>query len=163
MLHKCNYIIVHLNFFPNSLLEYICFTVLCQFLWYNKVNQLHIYIYLLFFSVSFPIQVISEHFYRVACAIQQVLLVICFVYRSVSMSIPVSQFILPISSPLSITISLFFKSVTLFLPSSLKSLSLCCYSLPTLFSNLGTTDLTKHNSRKQSSFSQLEDEKNKSQ
>lgn len=79
------------------------------------------------------------------------------------MSVPVSQFILPISSPLAITISLFFKSVTLFLPSSLKSLSLCCYSLPTLFSNLGTTDLTKCNSRKQSSFSQLEDEKNKSQ
>ena len=32
-------------FFLTSLLEYNCFTVLCQFLLYNKVNQLYIYIY----------------------------------------------------------------------------------------------------------------------
>ena len=32
-------------FFLTSLLEYNCFIVLCQFLLYNKVNQLYIYIY----------------------------------------------------------------------------------------------------------------------
>ena len=31
-------------FFVTSLLEYNCFTVVCQFLLYNKVNQLCIYI-----------------------------------------------------------------------------------------------------------------------
>ena len=34
------------GFFPlTSLLEYNCFTMLCQFLLYNKVNQLYVYIY----------------------------------------------------------------------------------------------------------------------
>ena len=32
-------------FFLTSLLEYNCFTMLCYFLLYNKVNQLYIYIY----------------------------------------------------------------------------------------------------------------------
>ena len=34
-----------LFFFLTFLLEYNCFTVVCQFLFYNKVNQLYIYIY----------------------------------------------------------------------------------------------------------------------
>ena len=32
-------------FFLTSLLEYNCFTMVCYFLLYNKVNQLYIYIY----------------------------------------------------------------------------------------------------------------------
>ena len=32
-------------FILTSLLEYECFTMVCQFLLYNKVNQLYIYIY----------------------------------------------------------------------------------------------------------------------
>ena len=32
-------------FFLTSLLEYNCFTMVCPFLLYNKVNQLYIYIY----------------------------------------------------------------------------------------------------------------------
>ena len=36
---------VILFFFLTSLLEYNCFTMLCWFLFYNKVNQLYIYIY----------------------------------------------------------------------------------------------------------------------
>ena len=35
----CSYI------FLTALLEYNCFTMLCQFLLYNKVNQLYVYIY----------------------------------------------------------------------------------------------------------------------
>ena len=38
---ECNLIF----FFLTSLLEYNCFTMLCLFLLYNKVNQLYIYIY----------------------------------------------------------------------------------------------------------------------
>ena len=34
-----------LKIFFTSLLEYKCFTMLCQFLLYNKVNQLYVYIY----------------------------------------------------------------------------------------------------------------------
>ena len=37
-IHSC------LFFFKTSLLEYNCFTMVCQFLLYNKVNQLYIYI-----------------------------------------------------------------------------------------------------------------------
>ena len=40
------YYLHHLTwFFLTSLLEYNCFTMVCQFLLYNKVNQLYIYIY----------------------------------------------------------------------------------------------------------------------
>ena len=35
----------HEIFFFISLLEYNCFTMLCQFLLYNEVNQLYVYIY----------------------------------------------------------------------------------------------------------------------
>ena len=38
-------ILLFFSFFLTSLLEYNCFTVVCQFLLYNKVNQLYIYIY----------------------------------------------------------------------------------------------------------------------
>ena len=56
-------------FFKTSLLEYNCFTMLCQFLLYNKVNQLYVYIYphissLLHLSPTLPIpplQVVTKH------------------------------------------------------------------------------------------------------
>ena len=41
-------------------MDYNCFTMLCQFLLYNKVNQLYLYIYLFFFNFL-PIQVTTEH------------------------------------------------------------------------------------------------------
>ena len=56
-------------FFNTSLLEYNCFTMLCQFLLYNKVNQPSAYIYphipsLLSLPPTFPIpplQVVTKH------------------------------------------------------------------------------------------------------
>ena len=60
----------NVNFFlKTSLLEYNCFTMLCQFLLYNKVNQLYVYIYphipsLLHFPPILPIphlQVVTKH------------------------------------------------------------------------------------------------------
>ena len=55
------------------LLEYRCFTILCQFLLYNKVNQLYVYIYPFF--LGFPSH-LGHHrvLSRVPCAIQQVLI-----------------------------------------------------------------------------------------
>ena len=46
-LHVCChnlYTLLYLAFFKTSLLEYNCFTMVCYFLLYNKVNQLYIYI-----------------------------------------------------------------------------------------------------------------------
>ena len=55
------------------LLEYSCFTMLCQFLLYSKVNQLYVYIYPPFFG--FPSH-LGHHraLSRVPCATQQVLI-----------------------------------------------------------------------------------------
>ena len=55
------------------LLEYSCFTMLCQFLLYSKVSQLYVYIFPLFFR--FPSH-LGHHrsLSRVPCAIQQVLI-----------------------------------------------------------------------------------------
>ena len=69
----CKYVYIFLNlrrkFFLTSLLEYNCFTMVCQFLLYNKVNQLYIYIYphipsLLRLPPTLPIpplQVVTKH------------------------------------------------------------------------------------------------------
>ena len=56
-------------FLKTSLLEYDCFTMVCQFLLYNKVNQLYVYIYphissLLCLSPTLPIpplQVVTKY------------------------------------------------------------------------------------------------------
>ena len=57
------------NLFFLNVLEYNCFTVVCQFLLYNKVNQLNVYIYphissLLHLPSTLPIpplQVVTKH------------------------------------------------------------------------------------------------------
>ena len=58
-----------LFYFLTSLLEYNCFTMVCQFLLYNKVNQLYIYIYHHISSILRlpptlpipPLQVVTKH------------------------------------------------------------------------------------------------------
>ena len=79
-------------------LGYSCFTKLCQFLICNKWNRLYVYIYPLF--IGFPFRLGHHRALRkVPCATQQVLF-ICFIQRSVYMSIPTFQFIPPHLSPL---------------------------------------------------------------
>ena len=63
------YVIIFIKF----LLEYSCFTILCQFILYSKVNQLCVYIYPLFFG--FPSHLgYHRALSRVPCVIQQVLI-----------------------------------------------------------------------------------------
>ena len=58
--------------FLKFLLVCSCFTMLCQFLLYSKVNQLYVYIYLLFFVLPSHL---DHHraLSRVPCAMQQAL------------------------------------------------------------------------------------------
>ena len=112
-----------LFFFLNSLLEYNCFTLLCQFLLYNKVNQLYVYIYphipsLLCLPPTLPIPalwVVSKHGADLPVLCGCFPLAICFTFGSVYMSVPLSlrpslPFPLPVSSsPFSTSASLFLS------------------------------------------------------
>ena len=92
--------ICHLFFFQTSLLEYNCFTTVCQFLLYNKVNQLYIYIYphissLLHLPPTLPIlplQVGKKHRADLPVPCGCFPLAIYFIFGSVYMSMPLSHF-----------------------------------------------------------------------
>ena len=77
--------------FFKLLLAHSCFTMFCWVLLYKKVNQLYIYPLLSRFSPH-----LGHHraLGRVLCAMKQVLTVY-FIYKSVYMLVPVSQFIPP--------------------------------------------------------------------
>ena len=102
-------------------LKYNCFTVLCQFLLYNK-NQLYVcnipsLLSLLPTPTIPPLQVITEHRAELPVLyIQHFQLAVCFMHGSIYMSVLLSQFIPPSPSP----------------PvSTVHSLCLCLYSCPT--------------------------------
>ena len=94
-------------FFLTSLLEYNCFTMVCQFLLYNKVNQLCIYIYphipcLLRLPHTLPIpplQVFTKHRADLPVLCSCFPLAIYFTFGSVYMSMPLSHFIPAYPSP----------------------------------------------------------------
>ena len=80
--------------FKNLLLEQGCFTVLCQFLLYRKSESaLCIDVFLLYHQRALS---------GVPCAMQQVSMAFCFIYRAPQMSIPTSQFTPPRFSPLGV-------------------------------------------------------------
>ena len=91
---------ISLCFFLTSLLEYNCFTMLCQFLLYNKVNQLYIDIYphispLLCLPPTLPIpplQVVTKHPADLPVLCSCFPLAIYFTFGSVYMSMPLSHF-----------------------------------------------------------------------
>ena len=95
------------------------FPMLCQFLLYNKVNHLYVYIYFLpLESAPSPIpliQVISEHHAEFPVPSRRFSLAICLTHGSVYMSVPISQFILPSSSS-HMSTCLFYMSASVFLP-----------------------------------------------
>ena len=88
-------------FFLTSLLEYNCFTMVCQFLLYNKVIQLYIYIYphissLLLLPPTLPIpplQVVTKHLADLPVLCGCFPLAIYFTFGSVYMSMPLSHFV----------------------------------------------------------------------
>ena len=110
--------------FLASLLAYNCFRMLCQFLLYNKVNQLYIYIYthipsLLHLPPTLPIppfQVVTKHRadFPVLCSCFP--LAIYFTFCSVYMSMLHSHFVPAYPSPS--------------LCPQVHSLHLCLYSCP---------------------------------
>ena len=110
-------------FFFTSLLEYNCFTLLCQFLLHNKVNQLYVYVYphitsLLRLPPTLPIpplQVITKHRADLPVLCSSFPLANYFTFGSVYMSVLLSHFI-PASPPCPVSPSPFSMSVSLFLP-----------------------------------------------
>ena len=100
-------IIYFLFLFFTSLLEYNCFTMVCQFLLYNKVNQLYVYIYphissLLRLPPTLPIpplQVVTKHPADLPVLCGCFPLAIYFTFGSVYMSMPLSHFVPAYPSP----------------------------------------------------------------
>ena len=119
-LYVCMYVCMY---FLASLLEYNRFTTLCQFLLYNKVNQLYVYIYphipsLLSLPPTIPIpplQVVTKHRADLPVLCGCFPLAIYFTFGSVYMSMPLSHFI-PASPSSPVSSSPFSTSVSLFLP-----------------------------------------------
>ena len=94
--------------FLTSLLEYNCFTMVCQFLLYNKVNQLYIYICsrILPSCISLPpalpiphLQVVTKHRADLPLLCSCFPLAIYFTFGSVYMSMPLPHFVPAYPSP----------------------------------------------------------------
>ena len=82
------------------LLEYNCFPVLCWFLLYNQVNQLHVYIHPLPLELpSYPLSPpITEHRAELPVVHSAFPLAVCFTHTSECESTLLSRFIPPPSS-----------------------------------------------------------------
>ena len=95
------------EFLKTSLLECKCFTMVCQFLLYNKVNQLYTYIYshissLLCLPPTLPIpplQVVAKHGADLPVLCSCFPLAIYFTFGSVYMSMLLSHFVPAYPSP----------------------------------------------------------------
>ena len=100
-------------FFLTSLLEYNCFTMLCQFLLYNKVNQLYVCIYphipsLLHLPPTLPIpplQLITKHQADLPVLCSCFPLAIYFTFGSVYMSMLLSHFVPAYPAPFKFKLS----------------------------------------------------------
>ena len=96
---SCSITFIYL--FTFNIFEYNCFTIVCQFLLYNKVNQLYIYIYpyisfLLRLPPTLPIpplQGVTKHRADLPVPCGCFPLAICFTFDSVYMSMPLSHFV----------------------------------------------------------------------
>ena len=96
-----------LFFLLTSSLEYNCFTMVCYFMLYNKVNHLFIYIYphissFLCLPPTLPIpplSVVTKHRADLPVLCGCFPLAICFTFGSVYMSMPLSHFAPAYPSP----------------------------------------------------------------
>ena len=108
-IYKLQHLHIHLpaSLFLTSLLEYNCFTLLCQLLLYNKVNQLYVYIYLHIPSLLslpptlpiLPLQVVIKHLADLPVLCGCFPLAIYFTFGSAYMSTLLSPFIPGYPSP----------------------------------------------------------------
>ena len=88
-------------YFLTSLLEYNCFKMVHQFLLYNKVNQLYVYIYLHILSLLHlpptlpipPFQVVTKHRADLPVLCGCFPLAMYFTFGSVYMSMTLSHFV----------------------------------------------------------------------
>ena len=110
------------GFFKTSLLEYNCFSMLCWFLLYNKVNQLYVYIYphipsLLRLTPTLPIppfSVVTKH--RADLPVLCSCFPLAIYFGSVYMLMLLSHFVPASPSPTPVSSSPFSTSASLFLP-----------------------------------------------
>ena len=109
-------------FFLTFLLEYNCFTMLCYFLLYNKVNQLYIYIYPHIYSLLLlpptlhipPLYVDTKHQADLPVLCSCFPLAIYFTLGSVYMSMPLSHFVPAYPSPSHVLKSILY--ICVFIP-----------------------------------------------
>ena len=116
-----------LIFFLTSLLEYNCFTMLCQFLLYNKVNQVYVYINLHIPSLFCltPTQPISPLF---VTSWSQSTELISLCYAAASHQLSILLWVVSICQCYSLTSS----QLTLPPPRVLKSIVSICVFIPVL-------------------------------
>ena len=150
--------LICLFIYLTCLLEYNCFTMVCYFLLYNKVNQLYIYHHtssLLCLPPILPIpplQVVTKHRADLPVLCSCFPLAIYFTFGSVYMSMPLSHFIPTYPSPLPVSSSPFSTSASLFL--YLDSIHMCQHMVFvflfltyfTLYADSRSTHLTTNNS-----------------
>ena len=98
------------NFYWDIVDLQCCVSFRCTAKWIS-----YTYTYIHSFLDSFPIEAITEYWVEFPVLYSRSILVICFIYSSVYMSVLVFQFIPPPLTPPAVTISLFSTSVTLFL------------------------------------------------
>ena len=92
-------VFISTEFFKKKLFMYSWSTMMCYF---HVFNYTHTHMYIYSFSDSFPIEVITEYWVEFPMLYSRSLLVIYFIYSSVYILIPNSQFI-PTSPPLTST------------------------------------------------------------
>ena len=117
-LHSC------LFFFLTSLLEYNCFTMLCQFLLYNKVNQPYVYMYPHILSLLLSLPPSQSHPSRWSQSMELVFL--C--YASASHQLSILHLVVYICQCYSLTSS----QLPLPPPSALKAVLYVCIYIPAL-------------------------------
>ena len=139
--------------FLSPLQEYNCFTKVCQFLLYNKVNQLYIYIYphissLLHLPRTLPIaplQVVTEHRADLPVLCGCFPLAIYFTFGSVNMSMLLSHFVC--LSPFSMSASLFLSWPQALQNHFFFNIPYICVSIRYLFFSFRVTSLCMTDSR----------------
>ena len=113
-------------------LGYICFTILCQFLLSNEVNQLYVYIYSLpLESPLIPLLQVNTALSWLPVLYHSFPLAICFTHGSECMSVLLSQLLLPSPSAV-VSISKSTLYICVFIPALKIGSSVPFFQIPCL-------------------------------